>query len=90
MEAYFKKGILIRGHRCEVFGLTRPWKPLPGIDLKEYPLPSDDVTELHCPEADDIIVWGDTEEKATNRMIKTIMMWLDKAGPWKSQADGAP
>jgi hypothetical protein len=86
MEPTFKKGILIRGHRYEVLGITRPWNPLPGIDLEKYPLPEGDVTELCCPEADGICTWGETEKKATDRMIKAIMHWVDR----KSQADGGP
>lgn len=74
----FTLNVYLFERRFEVLGRTRKWHPLPGIDLKKYPLPSEKVTELVCPEADNLVTWGETKDKAVMNMQLGLERWLER------------
>lgn len=74
----FTLNVYIFERKFEVLGRTRKWNPLPGVDLEKHPLPSENVTELVCPEANNLVTWGETKSKAIKLMQERLAAWLER------------
>lgn len=75
---YFKVTMQVRGKEYKASGVQRKWNPLDGVNLEEYPLPSAEVFEIYCANADGIVTWGTTQKEAIDKMEEAIERWLDR------------